>query len=322
MKRLFLFVLIGSMMLASCDAMNVPTSMNEPELPVVEQATQEDSTNEAVPPIEQATEIPNEEPMHSTDPVEVTFESSDGVMLNGMYYPPREKGAPIVVLMHQFNLNMHQWDAIALWLQNAEEKQAQTLNQMIAYRPGATELAQGEPWQDASWFPALPEDFSVGVFTFTFRGCEQGCQEMFRDGWIVDAQIAAQKAASMPEVDGTRIVTVGTSIGADAVVDSCQLLAPLSSLRCVGAMSLSPGSYLGMDYTTTAKSVVELGIPVHCFASEGDAASAATCNSFEMEGYAADVDSGSDHGINMVNPDHDTNILEVLRDFLLSEVLS
>jgi dienelactone hydrolase len=334
MNRILICVLAASLVLAGC----VPSTIeNNGDTAVVgDHQTQEmDSSTEAPAenPVIESTEIPTIE-MQSTIPVEVTFNASDGTELTGMYYPPKESGAPVVVLMHQYNLNLHEWDAIALWLQNAGEMQAgvsslhdgKPVSIISEAAAGLAQgepfgIAQGEPWQDASWFPALPDDFSAGVFTFTFRGCENGCQEMNREVWIADAQAALEKAATMPGADASRIVTMGTSIGADGAVDACALSASRSDLRCVGVFSLSPGSYLDMEYTEAAQVMADLKIPNTCLASKGDTRSADACKSFEGEGYVANLESGYEHGIEMINPDRPSNILEMLRDFLINDVL-
>jgi len=67
----------------------------------------------------------------------------DGESLSGMYYPAARLNSPIVLLMHQFNENQHQWDKIALWLQNAPVPQANAGNQMISLTSSQT-----SPWLD------------------------------------------------------------------------------------------------------------------------------------------------------------------------------
>jgi len=164
--------------------------------------------------------------------------------------------------------------------------------------------------------PELPSDFSVAVFTFTFRTGENGCSDLLSTEWLMDAEAAIHKAASMPGVDATKIIPIGTSIGADAAVDVCEIIAPQSSLRCAGAISLSPGSYLNMDYQQTVQELVNLGVPVRCFASEEDAPSAAACQSVKADGFTASVDPGAAHGIHMVDPKQKTNVLWEIYNFL------
>ena len=232
-----------------------------------------------------------------------------------MYYPSVTMDAPVVVLMHQANMDLHQWDTIAPWLQNAGGDQAGISSFHVA------KLMQSEPWQDNSWFPDLPEDFSVSVFTFTFRGCEGGCSSFETDGWALDATAALEEAASMPEVDASRVVPVGTSIGADGAVDGCINLSDDSAVNCLDAFSLSPGSYLEIEYAFAVETAIGLGKEQNCFATEGDEYSAQTCRSVEMEGFSAYVEEGMEHGIKMVNPEFPINILEMLRDYLVNEVL-
>jgi dienelactone hydrolase len=296
-KAAFLF--IACLLFAGCDAPNALSL--EPSPPAIESTTPSKQGLIASPAIT-ATEPAI--PVGSLEPVALTFPSMDGEMLSGTYYPPAKSNAPVVVLMHQYDMNQHEWDAIALWLQNAPQKTP------------AQNPVPSSPWLDASWFPTLPADFSVGVLTFTFRTCDNGCGKHLPAEWLLDAEAAMGQAASMPGVDLTSIVPIGTSIGADAAVDACNLTAPRSSLRCAGAMSLSPGSYLNMEYQKTVQELVDLGVPVLCFASEDDAPSAAACQSVKAEGFTASVDPGLAHGIRMVDPKQKTNVLLEIYDFL------
>jgi hypothetical protein len=293
------FLLILCLLFAGCSTPNSLASQSSPLAPQVTLTSERATTDTARLTATSATV-----PVGSLDPVELSFPSMDGQMLSGTYYPPAKSNAPVVVLMHQYDMNQHEWDAIALWLQNVP-------NQTPTQDP-----AQSSPWLDASWFPALPDDFSVGVLTFTFRTCEYGCSKHLPAEWLLDAQAAMGQAASMPGIDLTAIVPIGTSIGADAAVDACNLSAPRSSLRCAGAISLSPGSYLEMDYQQTVKELVSLGVPVRCFASEEDAPSAAACSSVSMAGFNATVDPGLAHGIRMVDPVQKTNVLLEIYNFL------
>ena len=298
MRNRIAFLLIPCLFFAGCSVSNdlVP----EPSS-FAPQTTLPPKQASAIPSATLAPEIGITE--GSLEPIEITFPSMDGEMLSGTYYPPAAQHAPLVVLMHQYNLNQYQWDAIALWLQNAPGEKI-------------TKSTASSPWLDASWFPALPQDFSVGVFTFTFRDCEKGCGKHLPAEWLLDAEAAMGQAATMPGIDVTTIIPIGTSIGADAAVDACLQTAPRSSIRCAGAMSLSPGSYLEKDYQQTVQQLLELGVPVTCFASEKDGPSAAACQSIIQEGYTFFVDPGLAHGIMMVDPEQKTNVLSEIYKFI------
>jgi hypothetical protein len=319
MKRIVVLLVMISMMLISCDGQPEGSGENAAAFAVQENSGEAPSAQlpaeEVQKPEEEITPEESGELSASTEPVEVSFTAADGTVLDGMYYPSRYMDSPVVVLMHQANMNMHQWDAIAPWLQNAGEGQAA----VSAYHAG--KLVVVVPWQDSSWFPVLDDDFSVSVFTFTFRGCDNGCSRFEPQGWVLDATAALEKAASMPEVDASRVIPVGTSIGADGAVDGCISLDEGSLVNCLDSFSLSPGSYLEIPYDYAVETAIQAGRNQNCFATEGDTPSASTCRSVEMEGFYASVEEGSEHGIEMINPDHEVNILEILRDYLVSEVL-
>ncbi len=238
---------------------------------------------------------------------EVVFASTDGTILHGRYYPPESGPSPVVVLMHQYPLDHEtEWMAIAPWLQN---------------RGLADDVNPGDmPWEDPSWFPPVPDNLKVGVFVFTFRGCKGGCQNAgfsMAEGavWAEDARAALLKAATLPGADAGRIIGVGTSIGADGVVDGCWL-AEEDGLHCAGVMSWSPGSYLSMSYGETVEYLTDAGVQVRCIAGEGDSLSAETCRSFSREGYEIDIDPGGNHGIALVDPDLEVDTLNLLLSFL------
>jgi hypothetical protein len=319
MKKSLILVWVVGCLLTSCT--NIPTvqkSTQAVEIPLIETKSETESTTAATASMQGTDTVPpgatfTAAPSNLLHPVAVTFSSRDGEKLSGTFYPPRKSGAPVVVFMHQFDMDQHQWDAIALWLQNAPSEGRANSIKTVDYR-----AAQVPPWLDSTWFPPLPEDFSVGVFTFTFRTCENGCQNKLAAQWIMDAEAALDKAATMPGVDASQIITIGTSIGADAALDACYLRAPRSSLRCVGVMTLSPGSYLDMPYESTAEKVAQLGIPVTCFATLGDTPSAEACGALSLDNFTAFLDPGALHGIMMVNAEEESNILLEMKQILLS----
>jgi hypothetical protein len=313
MRLLFVFaVLVCGMLVVACN----PETVSEPTTPAAVDV-----------PVETATEMLVEKPTETLPPPEATpseevlptkeifppdgqmieFASTDGTMLSGVYFPPETGPAPVVVLMHQYPLDHEtQWFAIAPWLQN---------------RGLAESVISGEmPWGDPSWFPAVPKGLNVGVFAFTFRGCKGGCQNAGlsrAEGaiWAEDARAALLKVATLPGADAEQIIAVGTSIGADGVVDGCWL-AEEDGLHCAGAMSWSPGSYLLMQYAETVEQLTAAGVPVGCFAAELDGQSADTCRSYSGEGYAVEIDPGGSHGIALVDPDLEIDTLNLLLEFL------
>lgn len=236
---------------------------------------------------------------------EITFTASDGTQLSGLYYPPAEGPAPVVIMMHQINNNQSMWRVIAPWLQNR----------------GLPVETVPAPWLDASWFPVVPENLHVGVFIFTYRGCgSTGCQSVDRgDEWQLDALAALEAAASLPNADPNQLITIGTSIGSDAAVDGCQAYRELHNGGCIAAMALSPDSYLGLDYNQIATQITTGDNPgtVWCVSSEEDWPNSDNCRSIEDSTHYRSIIYGDDaHGMELITPDHQPTPLNLLLDLL------
>jgi dienelactone hydrolase len=113
-----------------------------------------------------------------------------------------------------------------------------------------------------------------------------------------EATLAAARAAlaefrGYDAVDGDRVVIVGASIGSDAAVDEC-------GEGCIGAVSVSPGGWLGIPYTEALGALREAGDrPVLCIAAENDSPSPETCREGESAGlsdYRVHLYEGGVHG--------------------------
>ena len=110
----------------------------------------------------------------------------------------------------------------------------------------------------------------------------------------MDARAAYQVARQMPNVDSSKIIGLGASIGGDAVVDTC-------NEGCVGAFSISPGSWLNIDYGQAVQKLIATGKPVRCMYSVNDPPTPATCWSvspdehYKIYGYP-----GKKHGMTFV----------------------
>ena len=257
-------------------------------------------TQAPVPPTETPVDTPTSEPVVALppEPQPVEFEAEDGQILSGIYYPAAEDMSPCVVLMHWAPGDQTVWALVAPWLQNRVDLSG------IAPPTDAT-------WHDSSWFPAVPEDRSYAVFTFTFRDCEGGCQEFLREGWLLDAKAAVEFAKTMPGVDSSRIAAVGASIGADGAINGC-------AAGCLGAFSISPGNYLTLDYAAEVTRLATLNpvAPAKCIAAAGDTASAAACASASGDTYETVIYPGEDHGVRLIRPDADPETLQSILDFL------
>jgi len=330
-------VLAFVLVLAACAPGAAPP---EPEAPQAEQAEPEEAPAEPeptqpppptdtpeptptpAPPTE--TPLPTETPTPevqlsglSADPQRVEFQAEDGKNLVGYYYPAKYADAPVVVLMHWAGGDQRDWCRIAPWMQNR-------LDENPAEMPGCPEPPGPLPHWDPTWFPPMPEDTSYAVFTFDFRDfgeSEAGVGTPSNFG--LDGVAAYKTAAEMPRsaayqnsgkvaksalVVGELPLTlgIGSSIGADVVSWACyQYNLSLDTPKCVGAVSLSPGSYIGNNYAQDVKNLYESDplVPVWCLAGEGDY-SANTCRSAEehLEGMVIYAGTGA-HGTLMVDPD-------------------
>jgi dienelactone hydrolase len=154
-----------------------------------------------------------------------------------------------------------------------------------------------ESWQ---YLPDILQNLGEGsrayaVFAFDFRGHgeSQGSKDDL-PGMVEDARAALSTFRTLAGVDPGRIVLMGASVGADAAVDAC-------SEPCVGAISLSPGNYLGIEY---ASALSAMGAkPVLCVASESDGQPVQTCRNGEQLGltdYQIQIYKGGFHGTEML----------------------
>ncbi len=265
-----------------------------------------EAPTEAPPPTEVPT--PTEEP--ALDPLppeaqEIEFQAEDGQSHMGIYYPAAVNPAPVIVLMHWAPGDQGDWIEIAFWLQN------RGLGGVVAN-------PMGEPWLDPSWFPEMPEGQSFAIFSFTFRGCEGGCGPPDPEGWLLDAQAAMKTTQGLDGVDPQQIVAIGASIGADGASDGCYWLNMENENSCLGAFSLSPGSYLSVPY---ADAVDALGAeqppkPDWCLFADEDVDSAQACQSASGDHYRMVEYAGAMHGMMLIDPNVEPNALLLILEFL------
>jgi pimeloyl-ACP methyl ester carboxylesterase len=160
----------------------------------------------------------------------------------------------------------------------------------------------------------MPADLTFNVLVFDFRGhgMSEGSRPSDFSKFLLDARAAYRHAAGLPLVNAAQIVGIGTSIGADAVVDACDD-------SCRGAFAVSPGSWLKVDYTTRTRELLNQGKQVRCMYSTNDGPSPAACASIETSsqyqyfGYV-----GIKHGMTFfvprkMPPDFGQNILDFLQ---------
>ena len=207
------------------------------------------------------------------------------------------------MLFHWAPGDQTEWEAIAPWLQNR------------AYQPDLPD--NRPPWLTHDWFPQMPDSAAFNVLTFTFRGCEGGCQTFDREGWLLDVEAVMDHLQTLEDVDLAHIGTIGASIGADGAPYGCHYYNEHYG-GCQGALSLSPGGYLTLPYP---EEVANLGNedppkPAWCLYSSGDGESAGACEAAVGDHYHAVSYPGSAHGMALVVPETDPNPLDLILAFL------
>ncbi len=250
----------------------------------------------AAPPT--ATEAPAAPTALPPDEQRIEFQTEDGALLVGSYYPGATNPAPLVILMHQARSDRYAWETLAgliSWLQN---------------RPAGSG-ALFAPLRANPTLPPMPAGVSFAVFAFDFRGHGESAGGGGPDDWLKDARAAIQAAKGLPGVDPARIVLIGASFGADATVDTF-------TEGCLGAITLSPGSYLQIDYTQAVAEVDAQGKPVLCLAAQGDTHSAQACQAAQGEHYQSQVYPGDQHGVFLLAPGGPPDAGQQVLDFLLS----
>jgi hypothetical protein len=183
-----------------------------------------------------------------------TFKASDGQELVGTYYPPSACGLPLTVLYFPWvRGDRDDWEALAA---------------------------------------SLPGDFSYGVLSITTRGCEGGCgEEWDRSGWLLDYSAAIQAAQQLPCADQSRLVAMGSSVGADGAMVACA-----QDEKCVGALAFSANGWLGIPYVDEVGSMVEAGKHVWAVSSQGDLGVAHLDRPEWREYYREIIFPGAEHG--------------------------
>lgn len=241
--------------------------------PPANPVTEEAATRTVTPPaVQAASETPS--PTFTLTPsptvtlaadqlgTRVTFTAEDGRELVGYFYPAWKPNAPIVVLMHEYGNSQAAWkeSAIIPWMQNW----------------GAQDPTGQEYVYAGGRLPQMPKDLSFAVLTFDFRGHGESLPNLLMADlkqnaalFLMDARAAYAFAATLPGVDPNRVIGIGASIGADAVVDACA--------SCAGAFSVSPGNWLGMDYGQAVQSILARGRPVRCMYAVNDGDAPKTC---------------------------------------------
>ncbi len=236
------------------------------------------------------------------DPIVIEFEAEDGQQLSGLYYPAADNPAPVMVLFHWARGDQQDWRVIASWIQD---------------RQLSVEADPARPWLDPSWFPERSPQPSLGVFTFSFRECQEGCAAWLTVDWLKDVQAAMEAVTRVHGVDPQVILTMGASIGADGAVNGCEWINNTDLGRCRGALALSPASYLTVPFEETALALLQDNPRVNlvCAFARRDDAVWETCSALP-ESTQVDYGYVDDHGMEIFQPQRDPNILRVLDQFI------
>ena len=84
---------------------------------------------------------------------------------------------------------------------------------------------------------------------FDFRGYGENSPNGWED--VQDAQAAFETAATLDKINPQRMAEIGAGIGTGGASDGCLLYNQACGGGCLGAMSLSPGSHLGLSFAKT-----------------------------------------------------------------------
>ncbi len=294
-KTILILLFVSVLILSGC----VPSTSVAP-------SETEDSkeTEEAGGTIEAENMGPTPEPTSPMAPAPVahTIETDDGVELQGMFYPAMTDDAPLIVLMHWARGDKDDWRMVAPWLQNSAIQEDM--------------VGSGMPWLLSSWFPALPEGVSFNVFAFTFRGCEGGCESFDQEGWLLDIEAVMMYIKDLPNVDLSRVATVGASIGGDSAAYGCYYYNAEYGV-CHGAFSISPGGYVNTTYSEAVANLEDESPPAAawCLYAVDDAEAAEACQNATGNLYQATEYEGDAHGMWLVSPDFEPNPLSKLLEF-------
>ena len=297
--RRFVLVFLMATLLAACGS-----SSTEETAPSATEPQQDLPT--AIPPTAIPVPTAMPEPRLPADPQRVEFEAEDGTKLVGYYYPASVEPAPVMVLMHWAGGTNCDWVAVNLvqWAQN------RGLTDGVAANP-ACENAEVHVPELLAEFPPLPAGQSYAIFAFDFRGYgeSEGSNNWDTDGYVKDSIAAMKTAQGLDGVDPARVAAIGASIGADGAIDAC-------AEGCLGALSLSPGNYLGVDY---AGEVARLGAeqkPAWCVASKQDGESYPKCENASGDFFQKFIYEPNAHGMAFFEDIFDPKVTQIIFDFL------
>ncbi|MEW5938231.1 MAG: hypothetical protein AB1750_01100 [Chloroflexota bacterium] len=246
------------------------------------------------------------EPKFPPEPQRVEFQAEDGINLVGYYYPAAVDPAPALVLMHWAGGTHCDWIAVNLvqWAQN------RGLPEGIAANPACANAELRIP-DSLAEFPPLPEGQSYAIFAFDYRGYGESEDSANWDpsGYLKDSIAAVKTAQRLEGVDPNRVATIGASIGADGAIDAC-------AEGCLGALSLSPGNYLGVDYAGAVKALGAEQKPAWCVASKQDGESYPKCQNASGDFFQKFIYEENGHGMSLFASSFDPKVTQIIFDFM------
>lgn len=146
------------------------------------------------------------------------------------------------------------------------------------------------PLIEALRAPSMP---TYAIFAIDFPGHGESGGSLSDAAALAAARTALSEFRTFDGVDANRVILIGASFGADAAVDVC-------GEGCIGAVSVSPGGWLGIPYQEALTALREQqDPPVLCIASQQDEPSPSTCKGGETAGlsdYRVHIYDGSAHG--------------------------
>ena len=312
MKAKLTILILLVLCLVACKPAQPGTGTPEPV--ATESQEQPPATTEPPPPTEQPTEPPTEMPfdLQPAAGQRLEFEAEDEAKLVGYYYPAIIPNAPVIVLMHWAGGTQVDWMDVGLvqWLQNRLDENP-------------------IPEEQEAIYPPMPPGLSFAVFTFDFRNFGESQSfpgasfSTLATGWLMDAKAAYKTAKEMTGVDPTRVAGLGSSIGADGVVDACV------GATCLGTFSLSPGGYLQIPYDNAVTDLADEAwitipepddptAPIFCVASVQDLPCADACQSITADPYQYILFPGEAHGTLLLKvPTNPPDIGQIILDWLL-----
>lgn len=217
-------------------------------------------------------------------PQEVIFHGK-AAELPGLYYPPTQSDALLVVFLHSARNDMSEWRDTAARLHKLGYGALTVTYSGCQPAPVGCPMTPPKEW----FFPTMPET------------------------WLFDSMMVLSQISELTGIPTSRIVVIGASIGADGAIIAC------AEFACAGALALSPGNFLalsGAPDTTFPGALKQLvkhnpQAIVWCVANEKESSVCKKAESAGGANYRAIEIPGGGHGSELVDAD-----ARVIQEFL------